>query len=63
MVAPMKTRGLSDVASLLRRLTRLYGLRRVSEEDFRYMERRLKEVEARIISMTERGVEDPFDGE
>lgn len=62
MVAPLKTRGLTDVQDLLRRSTRLYGLRRISTEDFRYLEQRLKEVEARIISMTEQGVEDPFDG-
>lgn len=62
MVAPMKTRGLLDVQELLRRAGRLYGLRRIGSEDFRYIETRLKEVEARIIQMTEQGVEDPFDG-
>lgn len=62
MVAPLKTRGLTDVQDLLRRAARLYGLRRVGEEDFRYIDQRLKEVEARIISMNEQGVEDPFDG-
>lgn len=63
MVAPLKTRGLRDVSDLIRRLRRLYGLRRIGTEDFRYLENRLLEIEARIISMTEQGVEDPFDGE
>jgi hypothetical protein len=60
MVAPMKTTGLEAVRNLLRRNARLYALRRISTHDFRYIEQRLKEVEARIISMREHGVEEPF---
>ena len=53
MVAPLKTRGLDEVQGLLRRAVRLYGLRRIGEQDFRFIEERLKEIEARIISMRE----------
>jgi hypothetical protein len=60
MVAPLKTRGLKEIQSLLQRATRLYGLRRISTDDFRFLEKRLKEIEARVISMRERGVEEPF---
>lgn len=60
MVAPMKTRGLEDVRELLRRAGRLYGLRRIRPDDFRYIEVRLKEIEARIVAMREAGVEEPF---
>lgn len=62
MVAPMKTRGLEEVRLALKRISRLYSLRRIGEEDFRYIEKRLKEAEARIIEMRETKVEDPFDG-
>lgn len=60
MVAPLKTRGLDQVRDLLKRNARLYALRRITTDDFRYLEQRLKEMEARIISMTEHGVEEPF---
>jgi hypothetical protein len=60
MVAPMKTAGLLAVQGLLARATRLYALRRIGEDDFRYVEQRLKEVEARIIAMRESGIEEPF---
>lgn len=60
MVAPMKTAGLTAAQGLLARATRLYALRRIGEDDFRYLEQRLKEIEARIISMRERQVEEPF---
>jgi hypothetical protein len=61
MVAPLKTRGVTEVQSLLRRVTRLHALRRVGEEDFRFIAKRLKEIEARIVEMHEQGVEDPFE--
>lgn len=51
---PMKTNGLSEIRSALRRATRLHALRRIGEEDFRFLEVRLKECEARIIAMWER---------
>ena len=60
MVAPMKTAGLTAVQGLLARATRLYALRRIGEQDFRFIEERLKQVEARIIEMRERQVEEPF---
>lgn len=60
MVAPMKTAGLLAVQQLLARATRLYALRRIGQEDFRFIEERLKQVEARIIAMREQGIEDPF---
>lgn len=61
MVRAMKTRGLMDVQSLLRRVTRLSALRRIGEEDHEYIASRLKQIEARIIEMTERNVEEePF---
>ena len=60
MVAPLKTRGLSEIQSLLMRAGRLYALRRISTEDFRFIEKRLKEIEARVIAMREHGVEEPF---
>lgn len=60
MVAPMKTAGLTAVQGIIARATRLYALRRIGEDDFRYIEERLKQVEARIIEMRERQVEEPF---
>lgn len=60
MVAPLKTRGLTEVRGLLGRVGRLYALRRIGEEDFRFLDKRLKEIEARIIEMHERGVEELF---
>jgi hypothetical protein len=60
MVAPLKTRGLTEVRTLLGRVGRLYGLRRIGEEDFRFLDKRLKEIEARIIQMHEQGVEELF---
>lgn len=61
MVRAMKTRGLDDVQALLRRVTRLAALRRIGEADYEYIASRLKEIEARIIEMRERNVEEePF---
>ena len=62
MVASLKTRGLEEVRRLHNRLTRLYGLGRVSERDFLYLDQRCKEIEARIIEMREHGAttEGPF---
>lgn len=60
MVAPMKTAGLLAVQGLLARATRLYALRRIGETDFRFIEKRLKELEAHIISMREKTTEEPF---
>lgn len=61
MVAPLKTRGLVELRSLIRRNGRLYALRRIGETDFKYIDQRLKEIEARIELMRERNVrEEPF---
>lgn len=54
MVAPMKTNGLDDVNRLQARLRRLYGLGRIGQEDFTYLDQRLNEVEERIIQMREK---------
>lgn len=60
MVAPLKTRGLDDIRELLRRLGRLYGLNRIGTEDFLFIQKRLKEIEARIIAMREANIEEMF---
>lgn len=60
MVAPMKKRGLLEVRSLLGRARRLRALRRITPEDFRYIEERLEQVEERIIRMREHNDKEPF---
>ena len=54
MVAPLKTRGLDDLNNLQARLTRLFGLRRIGPEDYHFIEKRLREVEERIVEMSEK---------
>lgn len=49
----MKTLGREEVASALSRIRRLRALGRVSGVDAGYIEDRLLEVDARIISMNE----------
>lgn len=61
MVAPLKERGLLEVQSLRSRAARLLGLRRVSRDDYNYIDKRLEEVEARIIEMKEKGVTEEGD--
>lgn len=53
MVAPLKTRGLIEVRSLLGRVRRLHALKRISDRDFRFIEGRLQEIETRINWMRE----------
>ena len=60
MVAPLKTRGLDDTRELLRRLGRLYNLHRIGTEDYFFIQKRLKEIEARIIVMREANTEEMF---
>jgi hypothetical protein len=59
MVAPLKTRGLDELNSLQARARRLYGLSRISKEDFDFIDKRLSEVEERIIEMRERMTDSP----
>jgi len=54
MVRPMKEAGVREVRSLRARVRRLWSLDRVSRPDFEYIDQRLDEVEARIVSMSER---------
>ena len=54
MVAPLKTKGLDEINSLQARLRRLWGLGRISREDFDYLEERLGDCEKRIIEMKEK---------
>lgn len=62
MVMPLKTRGLQDIHNLRGRAARLFALRRIGDGDYKYIDERLAEVEARIIEMRERGTgrEVPF---
>lgn len=54
MVAPLKQRGLEELASLQNRVRRQYGLGRITREDFDYLETRLTEAEIRIVEMSEK---------
>jgi hypothetical protein len=49
----MKSLGLEEIQSARRRCSRLYGLGRLGSEDHEFITSRLKEVEARIVSMPE----------
>lgn len=53
MARPLKDAGLREVQALRRRTGRQLALGRILPEDAEYIERRLKEVEARIVSMME----------
>lgn len=53
MVRPMKDAGLKEVAAARSRVRKLWGMGRVERPDFEYIDERLDEVEARIVSMTE----------
>lgn len=54
MVAPLKDKGLDELNRLQNRLSRLYGLGRIRQEDFTYIDKRLNEVEERIVEMREK---------
>lgn len=50
---PMKTQGLVEVQQLRARCRKLWGMSRISKPDFEYIDVRLDEVEAKVVSMTE----------
>lgn len=50
---PLKTRGLYELAALRRRVRRQRAMGRINKNDFEYIDVRLDEVEARIVSMQE----------
>lgn len=49
----LKSRGLQELRLLRQRNRRQFALRRISKADYDYIDHRLDEVEARIISMRE----------
>lgn len=50
----LKERGLQrELKPLQRRVARAYAMERISSDDYNYLSKRLKEVEARIVEMTE----------
>lgn len=54
MVAPLKQNGLDEVNRLQNRLRRVYALGRINQDDFTFIDKRLNEVEERIIQMREK---------
>lgn len=50
---PMKDVGLREAQQLRKRTRRLWSLGRIGRPDFEYIDKRLDEVEARIVSMSE----------
>ena len=50
---PMKEVGLKEVQSARGRARKLWGMNRINRTDFQYIDDRLDEVEARIVSMVE----------
>ncbi len=50
---PMKDAGLKEVQGIRSRLRKLWGMGRVMRPDFEFIDKRLDEVEARIVTMTE----------
>lgn len=53
MARPLKDAGLREAAALRRRTGRQLALGRILPQDAEYIDTRLKEVEARIVSMHE----------
>ena len=49
----LKSRGLQEISLVRQRARRQYALGRISKADWEYIDSRLDEVEARIISMRE----------
>ena len=49
----MKEVGLKEVQSARSRVRKLWGMERINRSDFEYIDVRLDEVEARIVSMRE----------
>lgn len=50
---PLKTAGMAEVASLRARTRRLFALGRINRPDYKYIDVRLDQIEARIVSMKE----------
>lgn len=50
---PLKDAGLAEVQALRRRTRRQLAMSRIGKADFEYIDRRLDEVEAKIVSMQE----------
>jgi len=50
---PMKDVGLKEVQSARSRSRKLWGMGRIARPDFEFIDKRLDEVEARIVSMVE----------
>lgn len=50
---PMKDVGLTEVRSARSRVRKLWGMGRVLRPDFEFIDKRLDEVEARIVAMPE----------
>lgn len=50
---PMKDVGLKEVTGARARVRKLWSMGRVQRPDFEYIDKRLDEVESRIVSMTE----------
>lgn len=49
----IKTRGIEELRALRRRVRRSLAMERISRDDFLYIDARLDEVEARMITMRE----------
>lgn len=49
----MKEAGLAEVTAARRRARKLWGMDRIQRPDFEFIDKRLDEVEARIVSMPE----------
>lgn len=50
---PLKTAGMMEVESMRARNRRVYALGRIGRPDFEFIDERLDEIEARIVSMHE----------
>lgn len=50
---PLKTRGIAELKTLRRRVRRQRAMGRINKADFDFIDGRLDEVEARIVSMQE----------
>lgn len=50
---PMKDAGLKEVQQARSRCRKLWGMGRIMRPDFEFIDQRLDEVEAKIVSMTE----------
>lgn len=51
---PMKDAGVIEVQALRRRARRLYAMERIDKPDYEYIDKRCDQIEAKIVSMSER---------